>query len=483
MSKHKCRRYSQLIVSVAALVLLVTGCGNAKKSSTNTTATQEPVMTEVSQRSGEITMGYNLTIKAVIKKMDTQAGVVQMQSATGGAEYTLTYSSGTVIQDKYGKSKLPENVKEGDVVEAYINDTDATLAGICYSSENWEFQGSENWKFNTEKSELNIGKTKYYFSDDMVILSDGKEITTMDLNESDVLNIQGCGKKVLSVTVERGHGYVKLEGIEDFIGGWVEIGKVIKPISKDMLIVVPEGNWDVTIVKDGYGGSIAATIERNQESTVDFTEVAAEIVRYGTVEFDIVPEDAILYIAGREVDWTNHILLEYDTYKIRVSADGYEDYTGDLKVEKALVGKKITLTEEGASEKPDSSEETKSTASPSPSASVTIIGSDSDNTNLDNEDDNNSSDDNSNNKDSENKDSTEVEAMLDYKINVKSPIGVNVYFDDAYVGVSPVSFTKISGDHTLTFSKEGYVTKSYSVEIGKEEKDVSFELPDLEHER
>lgn len=419
-------------------------------------------MTQSSEAVGRIPSGYNLKVKAVIKKVDTLAGVIQLQSTGGGAEYTLTYSSGMVIQDKYGKEKLPENVREGDVVEAYINDTDGTLSGICYSSENWEFQGSENWKFDTEKSQLNIGKTKYYFSEDMIILSDGKEITTMDLNESDILNIQGCGKKVLSVTVERGHGYVKLEGIDDFIGGWVEIGKVIKPVSRDMLIVVPEGNWDVTIAKDGYGGSIATTIARNQESTVDFTEVAAEIVRYGTVEFDIEPEDAILYIAGREVDRTNHMLLEYDTYKIRVSADGYEDYTGDLKVEKALVGKKITLSKEGASEEPDSSETAAATAevSPSPSSAVTVIASDADATVT-----------------------AQTEAMLDYKINIKSPTGVNVYFDDAYVGVSPVSFTKISGNHTLTFSKEGYVTKSYSVEIGTEKKDVSFELPDLEHER
>ncbi len=466
MSKHKCRRYKGWMLSVTALMLAMTGCGDTQRKNTHTTATVEPsVAAGMEGLSGSI-RGYNLSMKAIVKKMDTTAGVIQLLSATGGAEYTLTYSSGTVILDKYGNAKLAESVREGDVVEAYINDTDATLAGLCYSSENWQFQGSENWKFNTEKSELNIGKTKYYFSEDMVILSDGKEITTMDLNESDILNIQGCGKKVLSVTVERGHGYVKLEGIEDFIGGWVEIGKVIKPISEDMLIVVPEGNWDVTVVKDGYGGSIATTVARNEESSVDFTEVASEIVRYGTVEFTIEPEDAILYIAGREVDWSNHILLEYDTYKIRVSDDGYQDYTGNLTVEKALVGKKITLEKEGASEseEPEGSEAAVSTT-PTASPSVTVIGSSEDSDGDSDEED------------------TEVKAMLEYKINVNSPTGVNVYFDDAYVGVSPVSFTKISGNHTITFSKEGYVTKSYSVEIGTEEKDVSFDLPELEHEQ
>lgn len=467
MFRHKCRKYKGLMVSVAALMLLTAGCGNTTQNRTQK-PTEEPVATEqLSGQAGGIVMEYNLVMKAVIKKMDTTAGVVQMQNTSGGSEYTLTYGSGTVILDKYGNAKHPDSVKEGDIVEAYINDKDAVLAGLSYSNDNWEFQGSANWSFDADKSELHIGKEKYYFTDDIVFLSEGQEVTLMDLNESDILNIQGSGKKVLSVTVEQGHGYVKLEGIEDFIGGWVEIGKVIKPISKDMLIVVPEGNWDVTVVKDGYGGSIATTVERNKESSVDFTGVAQEIVRYGTVEFTIEPEDAILYIAGREVDYSGQILLEYDTYKIRVSADGYEDYTGELKVEKALVGKKITLQKEGTSPKPEESQE------PKTSAGVTIIGSDDNSQNK-----NDSKEDEDSDKDTEN-----MEVLLGYKININSPAGTNVYFDDAYIGVAPVSLTKIAGNHTITFSKEGYVTKSYSVEIGNEKKDVSFELPDLVHEQ
>ena len=266
---------------------------------------------------------------------------------------------------------------------------------------------------------------------------------------------------MLSVTLEQGHGYVRLTGVDDFIGGWVEIGKVIKPVSKDMLIAVPEGIWDVKVAKDGYGGSIGTTVVRNEECTVDFTEVANKIVRYGTVEFTIEPEDARLYIAGREMDYDNQILLEYDTYKIRVSADGYQDYTGDLKVEKALTNKKITLEKESGTETSASAVvavspspapvDTAASASPEPSASA----------------------------------ASDISANIvaGYKINIESPTGVNVYFDDAYVGISPVSFAKVSGSHTITFSKAGYVTKSYTVEIGFEEKDVSFTLPDLEHQK
>lgn len=454
--RHRYIRRFSAAACIVVLVLSLAGC-STKKSKGSVARNQSGAAQEAQEQDGnaKIALPYNTTLKAIVMKVDALAGVIQLQNASGGLGYTLTFGSGTNVIDKYGTLRVMDEVKPGDVVEAYIDDTNGTLAGLCYSKENWEFKGSTNWKFNTEKTELTIGKDKYYYNE-VVVLSEGKEINIMDLNKSDILNIQGSGKKVLSVTVEQGHGYVKLEGVDDFIGGWVEIGKVIKPVSKDMLIVVPEGNWDVKIVKDGYGGALTATVARNEESTVDFSEIANSIVRYGTVEFTIEPEDAKLYIAGREMDYSSQILLEYDTYKIRVSADGYKDYTGDLKVEKALTGKKITLEKEGQATTPPAA-----SASPSPSAGATTNPS-------------------AEPLPSENADE---KTMSDYNIKVTAPEGVNVYFDDMYVGISPVNIVKKTGDHTITLSKAGYVTKSYSVEIGEEEKDVTFELPDLEYQR
>lgn len=451
--RRKDLRRGCMIVGVTALALLSAGCGS-RQSAGKGSQMQE----EVSPAPEEsfITLPYNTVIKAVVMKLDVMAGVIQLQNTAGGLSYTLTFGSGVNVVDKYGSLRVMDEVKAGDVVEAYIDDTNGSLAGICYSKENWKYENCSNWKFDTEKSELTIGKDKYYY-DELVLLSDGEEISLMDLNQSDVLNIYGNGKKVLSASVEQGHGYVKLQGVSDFVGGWVEIGRVIKPVSEDMLIVVPEGNWDVKIAKDGYGGSLAVKIGRNEETVADFSDISSSIVRYGAVEFTIEPEDARLYIAGREMDYSKQILLEYDTYKIRVSADGYEDYTGELKVSKALTGKKITLEKEGSSETTDTA--VSASPSPSPTAAATVVEAQASPS-----------------------PSADVETMSDYKIQVTAPEGVNVYFDDLYVGVSPVSITKKTGEHTVTLSKAGYVTRSYTVEVGSEEKDVTFQLPELEHQ-
>lgn len=455
MFSEKYNKYGKRILCVVLFVAMLTACGK-RSGVTRQNNTKEEATPQAQSETGKITLKYDRKVDVVVIKKDTEAKLLQLRNVSGGTMYTLVYSRETAVLDKYGNGRMMEEVQEGDLAQAYVNDGDEKLAALVYSKNNWKFENSANWKFDTEKSELIIGKDKYYYSDDMVLLSEGEEITLMDLNAQDVLNVQGTGKKVLSVTVEQGHGFVKLEGIKDFIGGWVEIGKVIKPISEDMLIIVPEGNWDVTIVKDGYGGSVGTTVERNKEISVDFSDVAANIVRYGAVEFTIEPRDAKLYIAGREMDYSRQILLEYDVYKIRVSADGYKDYTGDLKVDKALVGKKITLEKDSVSEAPTSTPEaTEGTVTAVPAA--TAVPSEQ----IDNE----------------------TKTILGYHIKINSPKGANVYMDDVYVGVAPVSITKISGKHTLTFSKNGYVTKSYSVDISKEESDVTFELPNLELQR
>ena len=66
-----------------------------------------------------------------------------------------------------------------------------------------------------------------------------------------------------------------------------------------------------------------------------------------------------------------------------------------------------------------------------------------------------------------------------YKVYIDTPEGVEVYLDGNYIGISPVSFAKKPGTHTITLRKNGYVTRSYTIEIDKEEKDVTYSFADL----
>ena len=66
-----------------------------------------------------------------------------------------------------------------------------------------------------------------------------------------------------------------------------------------------------------------------------------------------------------------------------------------------------------------------------------------------------------------------------YAVHIDAPENVEVYLDGNYVGISPCSFKKTSGSHVITLRKSGYETRSYTVQVDEEEKDVSYSFVDL----
>ena len=67
-------------------------------------------------------------------------------------------------------------------------------------------------------------------------------------------------------------------------------------------------------------------------------------------------------------------------------------------------------------------------------------------------------------------------------VTVTAPSGVEVYQDNRYMGVAPVTYSKTGGSHTITLRKTGYITRSYSVEIADDDQNVTLSFPALEKE-
>ena len=70
----------------------------------------------------------------------------------------------------------------------------------------------------------------------------------------------------------------------------------------------------------------------------------------------------------------------------------------------------------------------------------------------------------------------------DHTIMVTAPEGAEVFLDNVYKGLAPCTFVKVIGSQTITLSDTGYVTKSYSVDILDDNKDVKLSFADLAKE-
>lgn len=369
---------------------------------------------------------------AVLVARDSENSTLTFLNLELGRRYTLSLDGTTRLYDKYGDSVALEQIQTGDIVDITFLKTKKHLTTMQISSQAWVYTDVERYEIDAVRSEVTIGSQTYKLTSNTQYLSGGRNIESMDLNISDVLTFMGIGNQVLTVRVDKGHGYLRLENDENFVGGWIEVGQaLIQRITEDMLLVVPEGSYQVNITNRGGGGVKSVVINRNEETHLDIGDLEIPEPQRGMVLFSLDPVSAELYIDGSPADPSGAVDLEYGLHQLIVRATGYKSITQYIRVAQPSVGINIAL-EANESEK-DNSPET-----------------DNDQTTTDY-----------------------------YKIYIDAPEGVEVYFDGNYVGITPCSFAKRSGAHVVTLRKTGYTTRSYTITVDEEEKDISYSFADL----
>lgn len=381
---------------------------------------------------------YDSADTAVVKEIDTESGSIILMNVETGRYYTLNYDGTTVIEDKYGSGMAMSQVNNGDIVDVTFLRGKKKLASMKMSESAWVLEKVQKYNFDTLAKNAEVGGGIYSIRNNMVVSSEGRDAQLEDIIKGDVVSVSGIGNTVYSVVVEEGHGYLRLSHDEYLRGGWIEVGQaVIQEISEDMLLAVPEGTYDVRLTASGIDETKKVTIYRNQEVTLDVGDVQPEAPKTGKIIFAVMPEETQIYIDGEEVDISAPVEMEYGVHQMIAKADGYETITKYITVGQELASISLTLDrlEEGETE------EDIQTTDPS-----SVSGN---------------------------------ELSSAYKVYIDSPSDVEVYLDGIYMGMSPVSFKKEAGTHTITLRKPGYVTKSYTVQIDNEEKDVTYSFTDL----
>lgn len=425
-----------------AVMLLLTGCAAPWAEGPKPSPTPGRVDT------GFVVPGpdsYDSADTAILMGKNEDENTVTFLNLTVGKKYTLSVDGTTRLYDKYGESLSLGQVEQGDVVDVTFLKSKKHLTTLQESTRAWVQTNVERYEINTARGEISIGSGVYKLTSGTQFFSNGKNIDVMDISSTDVLSFQGIDSQILTVKVEKGHGYLSLENDENFVGGWIEIGqKQIVRITKDMLLVVPEGSYQVNVSHKGGGGTKDVVISRDEEAVLDVGEFEIPKAQVGIASFSLEPFFTELYIDGAKTDVSSPVSLEYGLHQIIARAEGYQSITQYIRVDKEAATFPIRLDEvqlQGA----------EYTDSASGSSSENAAGSSSENTS-----------------------SEDV-----YQVYIEAPEGVEVYLDGNYIGLSPCSFKKVPGVHVIILKKFGYETRSYTIQIDNEDKDTSYTFPDL----
>lgn len=406
----------------------------------------------------------------IVTDCDYEKKEISLYSLFTKEDYTLKFSGASDIRNQYNEIISITQVEQGEIVAVLYSETEAKLISMNIMENSFQNREVKKFKIDRIDSVFTIGEQKYYFNQDMLVFSNGEQISVLDLNEADELTIRGIKNQIYSITVEKGHGYVKLQNEDFFVGGWIEIGQaVLQPVTRNMIVTVPEGTFDLTVVKDGNGGTKSITVEREKELVVDISGLKQQLP-LGSIRFKIEPEDAVLYIENEETDYEELVVLEYGKYQISVTATGFESYKSVLNVSKTLETKEIKLVSIDGEEEENNGKNDKTVTADKEGAGQ-VSG--------------NSSQTVSENTSAGQPDKTpqyqEIGKM--HQVYIDSPTGAEVYYDGTYMGIVPVTFQKSKGMHILIFKKEGYEPKSYTIEVDDAVEDTKYSFPELKKEK
>lgn len=457
-------------------LLFLTGCVGFSDSLPTVTAPEDTGF--VLLKPGE----YDCKDTALLTAVNTKAGQMTFYNLMKKRKYTLSYDGATRFYDKYGSALTVEQLEPGELVDVNFVKGKKLLIDLTRSPQAFVIDQVEKHEINQSTKSMQVLGETYQLDGNVFVYSAGKEIELMDIDEQDVLKITGMDRKVVSIQVQKGHGYLRLSNEEYFLGGWIEVGQaLITKIEPEMLLTVPEGDYQVLLSHAGLEGIKEVAIKRGEETLLDVGDLKKDdLIKYGNLIFTTSPEDTAVFVDGKEVDDKSIFKTEYGLHQIMAKADGYETLIQYIKVGQpnATVAvnldkkkDKNSLSSNSISKKPEKTDSNSvsgnsisgsNTGTVTPGNSNTTSGNTNTNTNT-----------TGTNPD------TSISATNGYQINIQSPEGVEVYMDGTYVGISPISTAKKSGNHVITLRKSGFLTRSYTIEVDDDAKNTDYSFSDL----
>lgn len=411
---------------LCGICLVLTGCSAASMAQESTF--ESAYENGVEEEKVNI---YTSTASVIIRSVNEEEQKISMYLLNRNENRDMGYNGATVVQDKYGSAMTIAQLKPGDIAEITYNSELERAGSITLSEDAWSYEGVTKYNLNIGNGNASIGDETFSIDNKVLVFSDGHVIDPAQIINQDVLTIRGKGHSIMSITVEKGHGYLDIKNDEAVLGSFIEVGQtVISQIAPDMLITVPEGNYTVRITGEGIDESREVQIERNKETVLDLGDIEVAKIQDAPVKFVITPSTAAVYVDEAKIDTSRTVRLPLGLHLVTATASGYDSLSQYFQIEDGVNTVKMTLEEESD-----------------------ISGNDIF--------------------------SSEKEEPT---ITIEAPVGAEVYQDNLYMGIVPVTYNKTAGDHTITLRKPGYITRSYGITVVDDKNDVTYAFPELDPE-
>lgn len=277
-------------------------------------------------------------IDAVVKSVDKEASSIVFYNLKNDTTTTVKATDKTI----FPKNVTMDTISTGDVF-TYVFDKDENITEIKTCAKAWTVEdigvsvntSAKLIKFSDTSSKENAD-TSYKYVDGVTTVTYKNQPKTLEnLSPLDYVKITGYdnGKinRAYSIEILKSHGEIQFQNINSITNAKIYINDKQYSLKTNSRVLLTEGSYNVKITGSNTEDiTKQVNVVPDNPTVLDLSKIQ---VKTGILNITSNVDNYKLYINNKEQSTGESPLLEYGTYTVKATKDGYKDFTSTVEID------------------------------------------------------------------------------------------------------------------------------------------------------
>ena len=277
-------------------------------------------------------------IDAVVKAIDKEASTISFYNLKNDTNSTVNVTDKTI----FPKDVTMDTVAVGDIY-TYKFDKDENITEIKNCQKAWTVEdigvsintSAKLVKFSDTSSKDNAEKSYKYVEGLTSVSYKNQPKTLENISPLDYVKIKGYdnGKinRAYSIEILKSHGEIQFQNMDSISNAKVYINDKQYSMKSDSRVLLTEGTYNVKVT--GFNTmdiTKQVNVVPDNPTVIDLSKIQ---VKTGVLNITSNVDGYKLYLNDKEQNAGESPLLEYGTYTVKATKDGYKDFTSSVTID------------------------------------------------------------------------------------------------------------------------------------------------------
>ena len=277
-------------------------------------------------------------IDAVVKSIDKEANTIVFYNLKNDTNSTVNVTDKTI----FPKDVTMDTVAVGDIY-TYKFDKDENITEIKTCQKSWTVEdigvsintSAKLIKFSDTSSKDNAEKSYKYVEGLTSVSYKNQPKTLENISPLDYVKIKGYdnGKinRAYSIEILKSHGEIQFQNMDSISNAKIYINDKQYSMKSDSRVLLTEGTYNVKVTgSNTMDITKQVNVVPDNPTVVDLSKIQ---VKTGVLNISSNVDGYKLYLNDKEQNTGESPLLEYGTYTVKATKDGYKDFTSSVTID------------------------------------------------------------------------------------------------------------------------------------------------------